>query len=275
MFTHTRIDLTDMSRSSQPVAIVTGGAGTGIGCGVTGALAKRGWRVLVVDTDASRVAELQHALSCQGFEIDGIVRDITSHLAADLTIEEALRRYRRLDGLVNNAGVGLCKPVAEIEDEEFERIVDVDFRAMFRFCRSALRAMIPAGGSIVNIGSIHAHRSVRGFSVYAAVKSGLEAFTRGIAVDYGAQNIRANCIHPGLVMSAQNYSLIEKLDPDVESWISSYTATKQLIPSLITGEQVGSLASFLLSSDAATITGQSITIDGGSSAMLYERKAGQ
>lgn len=275
MPTPTHRDLSNSSGSKRPVAIVTGGAGAGIGCGITEALARRGWQVLIIDADASAITKLQHALSIEGFQIDGIVRDITSDHAAELTIEETLKRYRRLDGLVNNAGVGLCKPVAEIEDEEFERILDVDFRAMFRFCRAALRAMMPAGGSIVNIGSIHAHRSVRGFSVYAAVKSGLEAFTRGIAVDYGGQNIRANCIHPGLVMSAQNQSLIKKLDPDVESWISSYTATKQLIPSLVTAGQVGGLVSFLLSSEAATITGQSITIDGGSSAMLFERKAGQ
>ncbi len=127
----------------------------------------------------------------------------------------------------------------------------------------------------MNIGSIHAHRSIRGYSVYAAIKSGLEAFTRGIAIDYGEKNIRANCIHPGLVMSPQNQALIENFEPDVESWISSYTATKQVLPSLVTPGQVGSLVSFLLSSEAATITGQGITIDSGSNAMLFERKEGR
>lgn len=257
------------------MAIVTGGAGAGIGGGITEALARRDWQVLVADVDASGIAELQHALAMQGLEVGGIAIDITSAGAADETVEEALKRYGRLDGLVNNAGVGLCKPAAEIEDEEFERILDVDFRAVFHFCRAALRAMMPAGGSIVNIGSIHAHRSIPGFSMYAAIKSGIEAFTRGIALDYGGQNIRANCIHPGLVMSPQNYALIEKFEPDVESWISSYTATKQLLPSMVAAEQVGSLVSFLLSLEGATITGQAITIDAGSSAMLFDRKAGQ
>ncbi|MGH9616086.1 MAG: SDR family NAD(P)-dependent oxidoreductase [Acidobacteriaceae bacterium] len=257
------------------MAIVTGGAGAGIGSGITEALAKRDWKVMMVDVDASGIAELQHALAIKGFKIDGMAMDITSDGAADEVVVETLKRYGRLDGLVNNAGVGLCKPVAEIEDEEFEGILDVDFRAVFRFCRAALRVMLPIGGSIVNIGSIHAHRSVAGYSVYAAIKSGLEAFTRGIAVDCGGQNIRANCVHPGLVMSPQNRALIEKFEPDVEGWLSSFAATKQLLPSLVMAGQVGDLVSFLLSSEAAAITGQSITIDAGSSAMLFDKKAGQ
>ena len=76
-------------------------------------------------------------------------------------------------------------------------------------------------------------------------------------------------------MSPQNQALIENFEPDVESWISSYTATKQVLPSLVTPGQVGSLVSFLLSSEAATITGQGITIDSGSNAMLFERKEGR
>lgn len=255
------------------MAIVTGGAGAGIGGGITEALARRDWKVVIADADASRIVELQHALAIKGLKVDGLAIDITSDRAAEEAVEEALKRHGRLDGLVNNAGVGLCKPMAEIEDGEFEHILDVDFRAVFRFCRAALRVMLPAGGSIVNIGSIHAHRSVPGYSVYAAIKSGIEALTRGIAVDYGRQNIRANCVHPGLVMSPQNHALIEQFEPDVEGWLSSFTATKQLLPSLVTPEQVGSLVSFLLSPEAAAITGQSITIDAGSSAMLFDRKA--
>jgi NAD(P)-dependent dehydrogenase (short-subunit alcohol dehydrogenase family) len=255
-------------------AIVTGGAGAGIGSGITEALCEHGWSVLIVDKDEARVRTVQECLAARGHEVDALVLDVTSADAPGAAVDFALRHFGRLNGLVNNAGVGLCKPLGEIEDGEMEMLFDVDFRAAFRFCRRALAVMVVSGGgSIVNIGSVHAHRTVRGYGLYAAVKCALEGFTRGLAVDYGPANVRANCIHPGLVMSPQNRDLIAGFAPDVDAWLSSYLAAKQLIPAPVTPRQVGELAAFLLGPESATITGQAITIDGGSTAMLYEREA--
>jgi len=263
----------DGREDKRLVVIVTGGAGAGIGGGITEALAKRKWHVFIADSDSDRIEEIQRSLVQQGFSVDGLAIDITSTGAADQVVRHVLRRYGRLDGLVNNAGVGLCKPAGEVQDDEFERLVDVDLRAVFRFTRAALRAMLSKGGSIVNIGSSHAHRTIKGYSVYSAIKSAIEAFTRGIAVDYGERNIRANCVHPGLVASPQNYALIEQFEPDVEGWLASYSRTKQSLPTLVTAQDVGNLVGFLLSSEATMITGQNITIDAGTSAMLFERGA--
>jgi NAD(P)-dependent dehydrogenase (short-subunit alcohol dehydrogenase family) len=263
--------LESMPRASRPTAIVTGGAGAGIGTGITAALARRGWAVLIVDVDEQRIRVVRKSL--EAYEVDGLPLDVTSPDASSVAVDHALHKYGRLDGLVNNAGVGLCKPVAEVQDAEFERILEVNFCAAFRFCRAAIPAMLSRGGSIVNIGSIHAHRTIRGYAVYAAIKCALEGLTRGLAADYGPQNVRANCVHPGLVMSAQNRELIGCFTSDVDGWLSSYAATKQLLPEVLTSGQVGNLAAFLLDPESTGITGQAINIDGGTSAMLFDREA--
>lgn len=247
------------------VAIVTGGAGAGIGHGITNALARNGWKVLVVDCDAEAAGALA------GPAVEPLVADITADETPARAVAMALERHGRLDGLVNNAGIGLVKASGEVTDAEFERLLDVDLRAVFRFCRAALPALARQGGAIVNIGSVHARLTSAGFAVYAGIKGAVEAFTRGLAVDYGHLRIRANCIHPGMVMSPQNRAIIASFADDVDKWIASYTATKQLVPVLPAAEDVGELAAFLMGPYAQAITGQSFVIDGGTAAMLYER----
>lgn len=259
-----------LNRDTLRVAIVTGGAGEGIGHGITSALARHGWAVLIVDRDISAAKILQETLAREGYSISFLEIDISTDDAPSKALECALSLYGRLDGLVNNAGIGLCKPANEIEDDELDRILDVDFRSAFRFCRAALPALLRNGGAIVNIGSIHAHATIRGYAAYAAAKGAIEAFTRGLAADYGAYMVRVNCISPGLVMSPQNRDLISRFTDDVDAWLEAYTRTKQLIPVLPTAQQVGELASFLMSKYAQAITGQTFTIDGGTSVMLYE-----
>lgn len=255
------------------VAIITGGAGEGIGHGITEALVDSDWRVLVVDRDDARLGDLREKCEARGKTIEVMAADVTSRDAASYAVETALLKYGRIDGLVNNAGVGLCKPLVEVTDEEFERLVDVDFRAAFRFSRAVVPAMFSHGGSVVNISSVHAGKTIRGYGLYGSIKAALEGLTRAIAIDYGAFGIRANCIRPGLVMSPQNRDLIRSFNPDPDEWVKRYTATKQVIPSLVTSRQVGDLVEWLLSPKAATVTGQSVAIDGGSSVMLYERGA--
>jgi NAD(P)-dependent dehydrogenase (short-subunit alcohol dehydrogenase family) len=262
-----------VQRQASRAAIVTGGAGPGIGHGITTVLAHHGWAVLIVDRDSASAERIQRTLAGEGFPVELLGVDITAEGAPAQAVERALALYGRLDGLVNNAGIGLCKPSGEINDHEFDQVLEVDLRAAFRFCRAAIPELASTRGSIINIGSVHAHATIRGYAVYAAAKAALEAFTRGLAVDYGPQGVRANCINPGLVMSPQNRDLIAKFASNVDAWLEAYVRTKQLVPVLPTAGQVGELAAFLMSEHAQGITGQAFTIDGGTSVMLYERES--
>lgn len=258
--------------SDRRVAIVTGGAGAGIGHGITEALIRHGWGVLVVDRDDVVGCEFVWSLRQQGEPVYLMPADITARAVPEAALATALEQFGRLDGLVNNAGAGLCKPIGEVTDEEFDRLLDLDFRAVFRFCRAVVPELRKAGGTIINIGSIHAEATIPGYGLYAAAKAGVESLTRGLASDYGPAGIRANCIHPGMVESPQNRDLIGRFASDVDAWIANYAATKQVLPWLPTGKDVGELVAFLMSDAGRAITGQSIAVDAGSLAMLFERE---
>jgi glucose 1-dehydrogenase len=251
--------------------IVTGGAGAGIGGGIVTAAAEAGWNVVILDKDRAGGEALEARLASEGRCVAFLCADLVEDDCPQKAVDYALRRFGRLDALVNNAGIGLVKDIAEVSDEEYRRIFQVNFDAVYRLCRAAVPAMPDTGGAIVNIGSVHALATIAGYTVYAATKGAIEAFTRALAVDCGPRAIRVNCIHPGLVPSPQNRELIERFAGDADAWLESYTRRKQLLPWLPSARQIGELVMFFLSDAAAMITGQAIAADAGSSIMLYER----
>ncbi|MFV0415374.1 MAG: SDR family NAD(P)-dependent oxidoreductase [Chthoniobacterales bacterium] len=258
--------------ASKPTALVTGGAGEGIGHGITEALCAAGWAVLITDIDAARANIFTKRLKSEGALVASITLDVTEQDAPERSVQAALEHFGRLDGLVNNVGVGLTKLAGDVSDEEFLRLFHVDFMASFRFVRAALPALRKAKGSVVNIGSIHAVGSAKNYALYSAVKSSLEAFTRGLAVDYGKDGLRANIVHPGWVDSPQNDALLAKIFPDPKAWIGDFTELRQCIPRAIQAREVGELVAFLLGDKSQMITAQSICIDGGTTAMLWNNE---
>lgn len=255
------------------VAIVTAGAGSGIGHGITEVLAAKGWLVVVVDNDETRASILTERLKKTGGQVECIVTDATQpDVAADI-VETVKHRFGRLDGLVNNLGVGLTKVAGEASDEEFLQLFNVDFMTSFRFVKAALPELAKTAGSIVNIGSVHARLSAPKYSLYASTKAALEAFTRGLAVDYGKQGIRANIVHPGLVESPQNEALLANVVPDARLWMDEFARKRQCIPRLVTASEIGELVAFLLGEKSRLITGQSIFIDGGTTSLLWDNEA--
>lgn len=255
-----------------PVAIITGGAGAGIGHGLTEALGDAGWDIVITDRKPKRAAALAEKLAAKGIRIEVVVADVTEPDAPRKTVEAALRRFGRLDGLVNNVGVGLTKPAGETSDEEFLALFHVDFMASFRFVRAALPELVKTRGAIVNIGSVHAKLNAPKYALYAATKAALEAFTRGLAVDYGRHGVRANIVHPGLVESPQNEALLANLFPDPRAWMDEFARKRQCIPRLASAREVGDLAAFLLGDKARSITGQAIFIDGGTTTLLWDNE---
>jgi NAD(P)-dependent dehydrogenase (short-subunit alcohol dehydrogenase family) len=253
-------------------ALVTGGAGGGIGQGISRALAGRGWSLVLVDVDEARLQALAEELWLCGTNVEILACDITAARAAERAVERAVDRFGGLHALVNSAGVGLCKRLGDISDSEFDRLIDTDLRAAFRFSRAALPALVKSRGAIVSVGSVHAARSLHGYGAYAAAKAGLEALMRGVAIDYGALGVRANTVHPGLVMSPQTEALVATFAPDPKAWFADYTWSKQLLPEVVAAEQVGETVAWLLGAGASAITGQAITVDAGTSAMLNNRE---
>jgi NAD(P)-dependent dehydrogenase (short-subunit alcohol dehydrogenase family) len=135
------------------------------------------------------------------------------------------------------------------------------------------RELINAGrcGAIVNVSSVHAHATMDRYAVYAAAKAGVEGLTRGMAVELGEYGIRCNAIAPGYVHAEQNLRLLRTLTDDPAGWAERHTSVEQPLPRLIEPIDCGQAAVFLLSEMSRCITGQTVRVDAGLTARLYNR----
>jgi NAD(P)-dependent dehydrogenase (short-subunit alcohol dehydrogenase family) len=255
----------------QKLAIVTGGAGLGIGSGVSKVLAQGGWDVLIVDRNEELASQIIAEVEAIGGAIRFIRADLTENDTPRQVVEAALAWRGGVTALVNNAGIGCVTRADELTDEQFDRTFAINVRASFRLAREVVQHLPKPGGTIVNISSVHGRQSSLGFSAYAATKGAVEAMTRGWAVDFGPLGIRVNCVIPGLVDCPQTRQFTAKYVDDVDAYIARWTNTRQLLPQLVANTDVGELVAFLLGPKSQGITGQSIIIDAGTTLMLTDR----
>ncbi len=253
------------------VIVVTGGAGQGIGSGISRALAAVGWTVAIADRDISAARDVARDMRSDGMDAHAVEIDVSDEESVARAFSRAIPELGSLRGLVNNAGVGLVKKLAEVSVPEWDLLHAVDLRGAFLCSRAAIPDIIRnGGGGIVNIGSVQALGPHYGYSTYAAAKAGLIGLSRGIAADHGRDGIRCSIIHPGLVDSPQNREIFAAWG-DPEEWIADYIGSRQMIPRLIRPDEVGAVAAFLLSDAGQSITATEIVIDGGSSRMAFDR----
>lgn len=189
-------------RLDGQVALVTGGA-SGIGRAVSLALAEQGAAVAVHFFNSATDAEaIGSAIKIKGVRSVGIQADLTRPGEANRVVEQTIHGLGGLDILVNNAGflVQRC-PIAEMSDDLYHTIMDVNMTSTFQVCRAALRHMLPKGsGSIVNMSSAAAFAGGgAGAAVYAASKAAIVGFTRALAKEVGPKGIRVNAVAPGQI----------------------------------------------------------------------------
>jgi NAD(P)-dependent dehydrogenase (short-subunit alcohol dehydrogenase family) len=246
---------------SEQVCIVTGGGGVRIGNGICRALAAKGWTVVVGDRDLPAAEAVVEELHGAGASAVPMALDTTDAESVREVVAATVAEFGRLDALVNSAGVGLRTLGGEATPEDFDRVHAINYRGPWNCIREVLPIMLQnGGGSIVNIGSVHAAGAAETFTLYAATKAALAALTRGIARDYGLKNIRCNIVHPGAVESRGN-----------EHLLADFVATKQMLPTAVESIDIGNAVAFLLSAEARAITGAELFVDAGTTAMLFEQ----
>jgi len=259
-----------VGRLDGKVAIVTGGGGPGIGQGISRVLAREGAHVVILEIDLAAAEKVQYELKAEGGRASVIYADVRQPAEVSSAIDRTVRECERLDVLVNSAGVGLVKAVADASEAEFDGLVSIDLRGIWLCCKYAIPWMQrQRNGAIVNIASVHSRATVPNFGIYAALKSGVVGLTRGIAVQYGPEGIRANAVCPGLVDSPQGRQIIAGYSSNVEGWLSAFVRRHQALPRPIEPQDVGRLVAFLASAEAGAITGAEIPIDAGLWAKLY------
>ncbi len=249
--------------------LVTGGGGYGVGGGVCEALAGFGATLVINDIDPEKArqaaAKYPSAIAVGG--------DISRKEDLDHIFTEIESQIGFINGLVNNAGIGLSKNAHEASEAEFDRLYSIDIRAVWQVSKYFVNQLLPTGqpGNIVNISSVHAYSTQPGFAIYCSAKNAVEGLTKGMAFELGKSGIRVNAVGPGLVHAEQNYDLIRKWSDDPDQYLKDFIRYQQVIPQSIQPVDCGNTVAFLLSDLSKSITGQTIYVGAGITIMLHNR----
>lgn len=247
--------------------LVTGAAGTGVGAGVCEAVVAAGGRLVVNDVTAEGTERARRAHGAAF----GFTADVSSEADVEAMFAGISGAVGPLHGVVNNAGVGLDRRIVDTTFADYQRIESIDLRGVWLVSRAFARQAASAGGSIVNVSSVHAAATMSGYALYAAAKAGVEGFTRGLAAELGGLGVRCNAIAPGYVHSEQNMELIAGWTDDPAGWVRDHAERQQAIPVEVEPIDCGRAAVFFLSDASRAVTGQVLRVDAGLTTLLYDK----
>ena len=240
-------------------ALVTGGA-SGIGEATVRELVRAGAFVWIADVNLYAAEELAKSL--------GSTRVVHLDVTSPESIAAAVSKIGRLDILVNNAGIGHVGSIQQTEPEDFDRLLNVNVRAVYLVTRAFLPLLLAAGeasgpaGTIVNIASVAGLVGIKQRFAYCTTKGAVVAMTRQIAVEY-PKNLRVNAICPGTVETPFVEGYLEKFHKHNKEEVRAELRARQPIGRLGRPEEVASMVRYLASDEAAFITGSLFNIDGG------------
>ncbi|WP_296746119.1 SDR family oxidoreductase [Mesorhizobium sp.] len=249
--------------TTRPIALITGGS-RGLGRNTALSLARKGVDLIVTyrsraDEAKAAIAEIEAASGrAVALELDtGAVATFPAFVEA---LKKALRetwQRDRFDYLVNNAGTGLHRVIAETTEEEFDTLMNTHLKGVY-FLTQALLPLINDGGRIINISSGLARFAAPGSSAYAMMKGGIEVFTRYLAKELGSRGITANTVAPGAIATDFNGGHVRD-DAEINRRVASVTALGR------TGvaDDIGPMIASLLSDDNRWVNAQRIEVSGG------------
>lgn len=245
-------------RLSGKTCIVTGGA-SGIGEAVVRRFVQEGAEVMIADRNLAGAQNLTQIL---GSQVSAIACDVGSELAVKEVADAAIRRWGRVDVLVNNAGSELNRSYDQTTVEEWDRVLDTDLKGPWLFCKHVVPHMVKAGrGSVINVSSLNGLVGFPLSTAYGSAKGGLVVFTKDIAIELAQSGVRFNCVCPGVIAT-----------PMMERWTDlmpdKAEAQKMLrgvmpIGRMGTAEEVAGAIYFFASDDSALCQGAVLSVDGG------------
>ena len=246
-----------MKRFEDKVALVTG-AGSGIGQATAKRLAAEGASVLCTDINEATAQETVVQIEANGGTAKAHGFDISDADSVAACVSACISAFGKLDVVANMAGILRFDLTHELEQNNWQRVIDVNLTGTFLLCKAVLPHLVVAKGNIVNAASTAALAGIPYGSAYCASKGGVLAMTRAIAVEYAKQGVRANCVCPGDISTNMTVDVgfPEGADYELMPRISSITGPKG--PEVVAG-----VIAMLASADGAHITGEDIRMDGG------------
>lgn len=245
-----------MSRFANKVVLATGGS-SGIGLAAAQHFAREGAKVVVTGRSP---AALERAAPTIGPGVLTVVADVSKMSDLDALAETVRDRHGRVDVLYANAGVAKLGPVADMDEADFDEIAGINFKGAY-FTVQKILPLLSDGGAVVFTTSWFTEAGVPGASVVSASKAALRSFTRTLAAELAARNIRVNAVRPGVIETP----LFGKLGLSEDAAQELGTALLKSIPLKRFGraEEVAKAVAFLASDDASYITGVDLAVDGG------------
>ncbi|EHB46496.1 SDR family NAD(P)-dependent oxidoreductase [Paenibacillus lactis] len=246
-------------RFQSKVVIVTGGA-SGIGEATVRLFAQEGAEVVIADF-SDRGQTISDQLRQDGFEALFVKTDVTNESEVIRMVEQTVNHYGRIDVLFANAGIAKDAPADVLELDNWQRTIDINLTGVFLCDKYVIKQMLSQGtsGAIVNCGSIHSHVGKSGVTAYASAKGGVKLLTQSMGADYASKGIRINAVCPGYIDTPLIQGRTEA--------ITQHLVGLHPMGRLGQPEEVAKAVLFLASDDASFITGTTLLVDGGYTAV--------
>ena len=241
---------------ARPFAIVTGAA-QGIGRATALQLARDGYDVGIVDLRGEGAESTLSEVRTTGADGAALAVDVTDSAAVNDAVDELIRRFGRVDALVNNAGTHVTAKVVDLSDDAFDRTVNTILKGTFYFTRAVLPTMIDRrAGAIVNVSSVLAWHCTPAAAPYCAAKAAVTAFTKSVSFEVGEYGIRVNAVAPGLVDTELYRATVA--EDERAALLEQCPLGRECTP-----EEVAAPIAFLLSDAASWVNGDTVTVSGG------------
>ena len=251
------------------VVIVTG-AGSGIGEGIAHRFAEAGAEVVIAEINQTRGEAVAHALQAKYGKGHFIQTNVASASDCQTLVNQTVETFGHIDTLVNNAGVNFVKSTLEMDEADWDRVIDVDLKGAFLCSRYVLEKMVlRKQGNIINIASVHTEATLPEAAPYAAAKGGVNMLTKALAIEFAPRGIRVNAVSPGLT-DTQIWQDLQDAAEDAEAarqhWFDNIPLGRVQSP-----REVANVVLFLASEESSYITGANIMTDGGMTIQLINR----
>ena len=257
-----------MDSFKDKVVLITGGS-SGLGAATALRFARDGAKVVVAARRVEQSETVVRQINESGGEGFFIRTDVSKRADIEAMVLEALDRFGRLDCAVNNAGVGGPGrvPIAELEEEDWDKVMNVNLKGVFLCMKYEVRAMLKTGGgAIVNMASAFGLKPNNlGATPYGTSKFGVVGMTKIAAIDYGQQGIRINAICPGFAHSELVDPVLQRAPDLMRTMVSHYSAQNRIADA----DEIADAIAFLCSHDARFVNGAALEVDGGDRMRAY------